>query len=57
MASKIRKSLFERLRTGLEECIAHAKGELTLKKVEVPDVSSSYLASRFNRSDPEGAKS
>jgi putative transcriptional regulator len=37
MASKTRKSLFERLKKGLEESIAHAKGELTLKTVEVPD--------------------
>jgi putative transcriptional regulator len=36
MASKTRKSLFERLKKGLEESIAHAKGELTLKTVEVP---------------------
>lgn len=37
MASKTRKSLFERLRGGLEEGIAHAKGELTLKTVDVPE--------------------
>src|ERR1700692_3783271 len=37
MATKARKPLFERLKTGLEEGIAHAKGELTLKTVEVPE--------------------
>jgi putative transcriptional regulator len=37
MASKTRKPLFERLKTGLEEGIAHAKGALTLKTVNVPD--------------------
>ncbi len=31
MAAKPRKRLFERLKTGLEEGIAHARGELTLK--------------------------
>jgi putative transcriptional regulator len=37
MATKIRKPFFERLKTGLEEGIAHARGELTLKTVEVPE--------------------
>lgn len=37
MATKTRKPLFERLKTGLEEGIAHAKGELTLKTVVVPE--------------------
>ena len=37
MATKTRKPLFERLKAGLEEGIAHARGELTLKTVEVPD--------------------
>ncbi len=32
-----RKPLFERLKIGLEEAIAHEKGELTLKTVEIPD--------------------
>ena len=36
MASKTRKPFFERLKTGLAEGIAHARGELTLKTVEVP---------------------
>ena len=35
--TKTRKSLFERLKTGLEEGIAHAKGELTLKTTVVPE--------------------
>ncbi len=36
---KGRKPLFERLRTGLEEAIRHAKGEITLKTttLEMPD--------------------
>lgn len=33
---KPRKPFFERLKAGLEEGIAHAKGQLTLKTVEVP---------------------
>lgn len=37
MATTTRKSLFERLKSGLQEGIAHAKGELTLKTVEVPE--------------------
>jgi len=36
---KARKPLFERLKTGLEEAIRHAKGEITLKTttLELPD--------------------
>jgi putative transcriptional regulator len=37
MAATTRKPFFERLKTGLEEGIAHAKGELTLKTIEVPE--------------------
>ncbi|WP_298860630.1 helix-turn-helix domain-containing protein [uncultured Gimesia sp.] len=37
MTTKQRKPLFERLKQGLEEGIAHAKGELTLKTVKIPD--------------------
>ena len=37
IAKKTRKRLFERLKTGLEEGIAFASGELSLKTVEVPD--------------------
>lgn len=37
MAMKTRKPLFERLKAGLEEGMAHAKGELTLKTTEVPE--------------------
>lgn len=33
----VRKPLFERLKAGLEEGIAHAKGNLELKTVEVPE--------------------
>ena len=36
MAINPRKPFFERLKAGLEEGIAHARGELTLKSVEVP---------------------
>ena len=36
MKTKVRKPLFERLKVGLEEGIAHARGELTLKTVEMP---------------------
>jgi putative transcriptional regulator len=37
MTTKARKPLFERLKSGLKEGIAHARGELTLKTVEVPE--------------------
>jgi putative transcriptional regulator len=37
MTKKQRRPLFERLRQGLNEGIAHAKGKLTLKTVEVPE--------------------
>jgi hypothetical protein len=37
MATKHRKPLFERLKAGLEEGIAHSRGELTLKTVEIPE--------------------
>ena len=37
MTAKRRKPLFERLKKGLEEGIAHAQGALTLRTVEVPD--------------------
>jgi putative transcriptional regulator len=36
MSANQRKPFFERLKAGLEEGIAHARGELTLKTVEVP---------------------
>jgi putative transcriptional regulator len=36
MTAKQRKPLFERLKQGLNEGIAHAKGELTLRTVDVP---------------------
>jgi hypothetical protein len=37
MAMKSRSPLFERLKKGLDESIAQARGELTLKTVEVPE--------------------
>jgi putative transcriptional regulator len=37
MSTKTRKPFFERLKSGLEEGIAHARGELTLKTVKVPE--------------------
>jgi putative transcriptional regulator len=37
MAVKPRKPIFERLKTGLEEAIAHAKGELSLRTIDVPE--------------------
>ncbi len=36
MPTKARRPFFERLKAGLEEGIAHARGELTLKTVDVP---------------------
>jgi putative transcriptional regulator len=38
MTHKRRPSLFERLKKGLEEGIAHARGEITLKTIVHPDV-------------------
>jgi len=35
--TKARKPLFERLKAGLEEGIGHAKGELSLKTVAIPE--------------------
>jgi hypothetical protein len=40
MTTRARKPLFDRLKTGLEEGIAHARGELTLKTVEMPEAPS-----------------
>jgi putative transcriptional regulator len=37
MRSQNRKPLFERLKEGLEEGIAHARGELNLRTVPIPD--------------------
>lgn len=37
MSTKRRKPLFERLKQGLEEGIAHSKGELTLRTVAAPE--------------------
>jgi putative transcriptional regulator len=37
MSAKTRKPFFERLKTGLQEGIAHAKGDLTLKTIEIPE--------------------
>lgn len=37
MTPKVRKPLFDRLRIGLTEGIAHARGELTLRTVDVPE--------------------
>src|SRR5437588_8690727 len=38
MTTKPRKPLFERLKAGLEDGIAHARGEPALKTVDVPAV-------------------
>ena len=37
MPTKTRKPLFERLKAGLGEGIAHTRGELTLKTVQIPE--------------------
>ena len=37
MNARKRKPLYERLKQGLEETIAHVRGELTLQTVEIPD--------------------
>ena len=36
-AKKARKPIFERLKGALEDGIAHARGELTLRTINVPD--------------------
>lgn len=45
---RIRKSFFEELKQGLEQALAHAKGELTLKTVTVstdaPEIDARTLA-------------
>lgn len=47
MGKRTRKPFFERLKSGLEEGLAHAKGELTLKTIKVPvDIHS------FPEADP-----
>jgi putative transcriptional regulator len=48
---KDRKPLFERLKTGLEEAIRHAKGEITLKTtvVELPDPPPQIQADELTR--------
>ena len=38
MTEKIRNPFFERLKAGLEEGIAHARGEITLTTIEYPDL-------------------
>ena len=37
MTTRHRKPLFERLKQGLQEGLAHAQGELTLRTVDVPE--------------------
>ncbi len=37
MTMKNRKPLFERLKKGLEESVAHVNGEMTLRTVEIPE--------------------
>ena len=46
-----RKPLFERLKTGLEEAILHAKGEITLKTttLEIPDRSPDVRANELTK--------
>jgi putative transcriptional regulator len=50
-SSKNRKPLFERLKTGLEEAILHAKGEITLKTytLEMPDPPPEVRADELTR--------
>jgi putative transcriptional regulator len=37
MTSRRRRPLFDRLKQGLEEGIAHARGELTLRTTDIPE--------------------
>jgi putative transcriptional regulator len=47
--SKVRKPLFERLKTSLEEAILHAKGEVVLKTtvIEIPERPPDIKASEL----------
>jgi putative transcriptional regulator len=51
ISPKNRKPLFERLKTGLEEAILHAKGEITLKTttLERPDRPPDVQADELTR--------
>ena len=53
MTIKSRKPMFERLKQSLEEGIAHSRGELTLRNIEVPDdppeTDAATLAARRNK--------
>ncbi len=49
MATKVRKSLFTRLKESLEEARQFTAGELTLKTFTVPDPPPTYNAERIAR--------
>ncbi len=53
MSRTPRTSLFERLQKGLQESVAHCRGELTLKTVEVPEdppqIDAAFHAAPGNR--------
>ncbi len=53
MPSKARHPLAERLKAGLKEAIAHVKGELTLKQVDVGDNSLEPMSPQKGRKQPK----
>ena len=54
MPAKTRKPFFERLKTGLEEGIAHARGELTLRTIDVPEAPPEIDAINYHYVDKAG---
>ena len=57
MATKPRKPLPERIKLALQEALAHAKGELTLKTVVVPEAPEADHRKSGLPSDPSPASS
>ena len=57
MVTKPRKPLSERLKLGLQEALAHAKGELKLKTVVVTEVPAADHDGSESPSDPSPASS
>ena len=54
MSRTKRTSLFERLQNSLQEGVAHCRGELTLKTVEVPEGPPQIDAASGNRLPQRG---
>ena len=52
MATKPREPLSERIKMVLQEALVHAKGELTLKTIVVPEAPEADHDGRESSSDP-----